>query len=413
MASTSEKYEILDGSIRRDAQWKKQEWSSSLSLLCLLAVLPAVLFCLFLTVFLHSTKRENVSTSAVCRFVSQSLRSKLDETKDPCTDFYSYVCGEHKGISTQASAHYLAKWMQSLNLDFINETRLATVDPVDMIVRCALDLGVPAILTFDLDPKTFYRGRRVMTNPVVGEKGLRYLVAWTVYKQLVNYTLPYILIGRKCPKATCFVHTSRAMHLAIVSPYLKREALPDVDMDHLFPSWIKAVAFTAHILWTDQSTFLYDETAVNAWYAPAQNSLIVSTAIIQRPYYSHDAPPSLNYGALGSLRQKAREETLDHASDSENLADIVGAQTAYGAFAALPRSQRARTLVGINASAERLFFISYCAKFCASYNDLSTSYAPYRSRCTVPLMNMPEFSDAFSCAAGQPMNPADKCNFWA
>ncbi|KAL1441924.1 hypothetical protein MTO96_031080 [Rhipicephalus appendiculatus] len=37
----------------------------------------------------------DVCTSHVCRFASQWLRPKLDETKNPCEDFYGYVCGNH------------------------------------------------------------------------------------------------------------------------------------------------------------------------------------------------------------------------------------------------------------------------------------------------------------------------------
>ncbi|KAL1441930.1 hypothetical protein MTO96_031086 [Rhipicephalus appendiculatus] len=238
------------------------------------------------------------------------------------------------------------------------------------------------------------------------------------------------------------------------------KSYPDVPPDQLFPTWIKALSLSAHYLWSDQTTWLYDETEVNARYEAHLNTIIIPTAIITHPLYNHRVPEALNYGALGAIighemmhaydvagidydedakrrnwrspafsreyakralclrrshraatRVKARQ-AVDDTIDSENLADFVGVRTAYKAFSSLPHRKRRETLVGGNISAERLFFIAHCVKWCAEHYTGAPIYAPYRSRCMVPLMNMPEFSEAFGCAAGQNMNPAEKCDFW-
>ncbi|KAL1477541.1 hypothetical protein MTO96_035661 [Rhipicephalus appendiculatus] len=103
---------------------------------------------------------------------------------------------------------------------------------------------------------------------------------------------------------------------------------------------------------------------------------------------------------------------LNDTVDSENLADLVGTRIAYTAFTTLSAQYVDETLAGLNMSAKQLFFINYCAKWCAQYSVPTERYAPFRSRCIVPLMNMPEFSWTFGCAAGAPMNPHDKCEFW-
>ncbi|KAL1448782.1 hypothetical protein MTO96_044001 [Rhipicephalus appendiculatus] len=108
---------------------------------------------------------------------------------------------------------------------------------------------------------------------------------------------------------------------------------------------------------------------------------------------------------------RAQQVALNQ-TDSENLADLVGTALAHTAFSSLPLSERNVTLPGLNFTAEHLFFISYCAKWCQSQR-VQTIYAPGRSRCIVPLMNMAEFSDAFGCAPGTPMNPPKKCSFWS
>ncbi|KAL3241987.1 hypothetical protein MRX96_021523 [Rhipicephalus microplus] len=105
------------------------------------------------------------------------------------------------------------------------------------------------------------------------------------------------------------------------------------------------------------------------------------------------------------------EETWDDKVDSENLCDLVGTTIAYAAFALLPKNYLSVQLVGLNLTSEQLFFINHCVAYCANGSELAERYAPIRSRCIVPFMNMPEFTAAINCAAGTPMNPRRKCNF--
>ncbi|KAH7959373.1 hypothetical protein HPB49_010625 [Dermacentor silvarum] len=47
------------------------------------------------------TERPNVCSSILCRFAAQYYRAKLDESLDPCKDFYKYVCSTFKGANNQ------------------------------------------------------------------------------------------------------------------------------------------------------------------------------------------------------------------------------------------------------------------------------------------------------------------------
>ncbi|KAH7942691.1 hypothetical protein HPB51_028628 [Rhipicephalus microplus] len=82
-----------------------------------------------------------------------------------------------------------------------------------------------------------------------------------------------------------------------------------------------------------------------------------------------------------------------------------------GVFFATPKYKDVK-LAGFDMSPDRLFFVSDCTKWCTQSATARSPYAPMRSRCIVPLMNMPEFSSVFGCAAGAPMNPVKKCTFW-
>lgn len=113
-----------------------------------------------------------------------------------------------------------------------------------------------------------------------------------------------------------------------------------------------------------------------------------------------------------TIKRMPRLEMVNDTLDSENLADFVGTLSTYAAYASLPRQERNMVLPGLNVTAERLFFINTCLKWCEDEPFAAERYAPGRSRCLVPLINMPQFSAAFACAQGTPMNPLEKCTFW-
>ncbi|KAL3227157.1 hypothetical protein MRX96_048810 [Rhipicephalus microplus] len=173
------------------------------------------------------------------------------------------------------TTQYLVEWMRSLNLDLMNETRLATVSPVEIMVRGSLDLGVHVVTSIVIAEKYFWNKKRLIQLSATGG-----------------------------------------------------------------------------------------------------------------------------------------EDKLNYTVDNENLADLVGAKIAYQAFASLTSPERTETLAGLDLSSEQLFFVNYCVVWCAQHSQSPEKYAPFRSRCIVPLMNMPEFSSAFRCATGTLMNPAKKCEFW-
>ncbi|KAL1486929.1 hypothetical protein MTO96_031155 [Rhipicephalus appendiculatus] len=540
--------------------------------------------------------RQNECTGQLCRSLAVWLRYSLDHTVDPCKDFYKYVCAYFRGddvfkhvatsieISTltdlisaelpasnqlswqKAAALYqacmsftsaygtetsdLVNWMKSLNLDLLNKDTLATVNPVEMMVRGSLDLGVEAVISITFSDREFVSGKRQIkmeysrqqdiwqaekhglntyvlflaefgatshhvydlasklrgyenhleaiakatrvaeqeidfyeisrrTAPYVSRDDWKnFLNKYTNNTQLFEFTnQDWFLRGRSASDA-CYEHVKKVMKLAITSHYFqsvvpprmvyqtKRMAsrirhafdkvlqssswlsprlqalatdelinitvyvgspgrrldpeyveeiykpFPDAPVDRLFPTWIKCLSLNTHLAWSDQKTLLYDETAVNAIFIPRELAVIVMTAIMHRPFLYLYGPISLNYGALGALSLSRQQEKLDDATDSENLCDLVGTVVAYAAYASLPVKFKSTTLAGLNVSSERLFFISHCLTSCAQLGHPGRRYAPFRSRCIVPLMNMPEFSNAFGCAPGTPMNPRNKCEFW-
>ncbi|XP_075744149.1 uncharacterized protein LOC142802951 [Rhipicephalus microplus] len=229
--------------------------------------------------------------------------------------------------------------MRSFNLDLMNETRLATVSPVEIMVRGSLDLGVHVVTSIDIVEKYFWNKKRLIklrysdeqitwrgqnhlvedytkllrmygartpvdlqlaakiksyeeqldnterasrrsgefrvfinisdiglhttpyvtadqwgnyfskytngtyggsdqilyqphiprmlmklfNNTAVGRKGLQYLVAWILYRQLVQFTDPRMFLHGRTATDACYDHIKRVMSLAVTSPVFQSE----------------------------------------------------------------------------------------------------------------------------------------------------------------------------------------------
>ncbi|XP_054930104.1 membrane metallo-endopeptidase-like 1 [Dermacentor andersoni] len=149
----------------------------------------------------------------------------------------------------------------------------------------------------------------------------------------------------------------------------------------------------------------YDEnTKQRHWFSPESTEHYVNWTLCLREYHKNVLQ---------------RRQVLNDTVDSENIADLGGTPMAYSAFTSLPSSKRDTMLPGVAMTADQLFFIGYCTPWCEKQTTESPPwlsgrhrYPPRRSRCIVPLMNMPEFSDAFHCKQGSYMNPPNKCMLW-
>ncbi len=212
----------------------------------------------------------------------------------------------------------------------------------------------------------------------------------------------------------------------------------------------------------DRSDFFLSPDIANAAYRPESNDITIALPILQTPFYGEARPAAFDYGGLGQVvghelthafddqgrhfdgngalsdwwsesaaaEFEQRAQCLVDQYDAyepvpgvhvngaltlgENIADLGGMRLAFAAFEALPEHRGAGPY-----SAEQAFFLAQAQVHCSSDSpELQTQllhsdpHSPDALRVNGVVRNMPEFAQAFSCSAGAPLAPENRCQVW-
>jgi endothelin-converting enzyme/putative endopeptidase len=206
---------------------------------------------------------------------------------------------------------------------------------------------------------------------------------------------------------------------------------------------------------------------VNAYYNGSMNDINFPAGVLQPPLYDARMDDAPNYGntggtighelthgfddqgakfdAKGNLRdwwtkddkQKFEERTKCVADQyaqyvvvddihinsrltlGEDVADLGGEILAYSAWQGATKGKDLKTEDGLTP--DQRFFVGFAQWACANdrpeemrLRAMTDPHSPDRYRINGVVVNMPQFANAFSCKAGQPMvNPAAKvCKVW-
>jgi len=215
----------------------------------------------------------------------------------------------------------------------------------------------------------------------------------------------------------------------------------------------------------DKRDWPYPPTTVNASYNPTENNVTFPAAILQPPFFDNQADDAMNYGAIGggighelthgfddegsqfdadgNLRdwwtaddKKKFEERTKCVSDQygnftavddlklngkltlgENTADNGGMRIAYMALMNTLGGKEPAPIDGLTA--QQRFFLGWANVWCAQRTDAFTRmlttvdpHSPSRYRVNGTVSNMPEFREAFHCAANAPMVNQNACRVW-
>jgi len=210
----------------------------------------------------------------------------------------------------------------------------------------------------------------------------------------------------------------------------------------------------------DRAEWGMSPPTVNAYYNPPLNEMVFPAGILQSPFFTKDAPPAINFGGLGMVMghelthgfdDEGRQFDADgnlkdwwspavsgefdkrascvadqfdgyvaiddlHVNGKltlgENLADLGGAKLALSVVhSTLPASDEV----------DRQFFFGVAQIWCSQLRPemqrvrvRTDPHSPAQWRVNGPLSNMPEFSHAFACRAGDAMvrDDAKRCSVW-
>ncbi len=210
----------------------------------------------------------------------------------------------------------------------------------------------------------------------------------------------------------------------------------------------------------ERNEFGMTPPTVNAYYNPSMNEMVFPAGIMQVPFFKTDAPEAANYGGLGMVmghelthgfddqgRQfdgngnlnewwssgvsdafKERAECVakqydgyvavddvklnGHLTLGENIADIGGLKLALAALRQKHDGQ-------LDTKTEQDFFVAFAQGWCTNQRPeaarLQAQTNPHSTaqwRVNGPVSDSPDFAKAFSCQAGAPMAPQNRCTIW-
>jgi len=204
---------------------------------------------------------------------------------------------------------------------------------------------------------------------------------------------------------------------------------------------------------------------VNAYYNPQMNDINFPAGVLEPPLYDIKEDDAPNYGNTGStighelthgfddegrqfdakgnlrdwwtkedaeqftkraqcvVEQYAQYVIVDDIkinsklTEGEDVADLGGTILAYVAWKEATKGQQLENRDGFTP--DQRFFIGFAQWACENnrpenlrVSAITNPHSPGKYRINGVVVNMPEFQQAFSCKAGQPMVREDRCRVW-
>jgi endothelin-converting enzyme/putative endopeptidase len=215
----------------------------------------------------------------------------------------------------------------------------------------------------------------------------------------------------------------------------------------------------------DKRDWPYPPMTVNASYNPLENNITFPAGILQPPFYDNQADDAMNFGGIGAVighelthgfddqgsqfdaegnlrdwwtanDKKQFEERTGCVKDQyasfvavddlklngkltlgENTADNGGLRIAYMAMLNTFAGKEPAPVDGL--SAEQRFFLGWANVWCQNRTDAYARmlvnldpHSPGKNRVNGTVSNMPEFKEAYHCAATAPMVNQNACRVW-
>jgi putative endopeptidase len=215
----------------------------------------------------------------------------------------------------------------------------------------------------------------------------------------------------------------------------------------------------------DKKEWVMTPPTVNAYYQSLNNGINFPAGILQPPFFDRNMDDAVNFGGIGAVIGHELTHGFDDqgrkfdgdgnmkdwwtAADGtefekratciadeyssftavadvklngrltlgENTADNGGVRVAYMALEDTFKGQKPAPKDGFTA--EQRFFLGFAQVWCQNVTDEAARlraqtdpHSPGEWRVNGTFSNMPEFQEAYSCKAGQPMVRANACRVW-
>ncbi len=214
----------------------------------------------------------------------------------------------------------------------------------------------------------------------------------------------------------------------------------------------------------DRGEWFMPASMVNAYYNPTMNEIAFPAGILQPPFFGADRPSALNFGGIGMVvgheithgfDDDGRkfdgkgvmtdwwapevvgkfEESAQCVEDlyngypmldglhvdgeltlGENIADLGGLKQAYRAWKKAHGSEP-QAIEGLTN--DQLYFLGFAQGWCQvqspEYSAMLLQvdpHSPAKWRVNGAVSQVAEFAEVFSCDAGKPLNPPERCEVW-
>jgi putative endopeptidase len=215
----------------------------------------------------------------------------------------------------------------------------------------------------------------------------------------------------------------------------------------------------------DKRDWPYPPMTINASYNPQENNITFPAGILQPPFYDNQADDAMNFGGIGAVighelthgfddqgsqfdaegnlrdwwtpdDKKKFEERTSCVSNQygnfvavddlklngkltlgENAADNGGLRIAYMALLSRMAGKEPPPIDGLTA--KQRFFLGWANVWCRNQTDARSRmlatvdpHSPSKYRVNGTISNMPEFREAYHCAATAPMVNQNACRVW-
>ena len=246
----------------------------------------------------------------------------------------------------------------------------------------------------------------------------------------------------------------------------------DIKRDDFAGNELRASAFEFHRMLAksgkpvDRGEWSMNTYEVNAYYRPTANNTALPAGILQAPFFGADRAVAVNLGGIGMVighelthgfddqgaqfdadgnlknwwtkddktafdtkttcvadqysgfEALPKQDINGKLTLGENVADLGGVKMAFRAYRAL-RAGAAKTYVADGYTEDQQFFLAVGQAWCGKDRPEETQrrlavdpHSPPKFRVYGALRNMSEFAEAFKCAEGTPMRPANTCSVW-